>query len=68
LRGRYGKGPTKLNLSKSGVSVSAKNEFGAFGWIKPNRSSVKLGGVQIRGKNAAIIQMIYAVFPLALFS
>jgi hypothetical protein len=68
LRGRYGKGPTKLNLSKSGVSVSTKNALGTFNWIKPNRSSVKLGGVQIRGKNAATIQMIYAMFALALFA
>jgi hypothetical protein len=68
LRGRYGKGPTKLNLSKSGVSVSTKNAIGTFNWINPNRSSVKLGGVQIRGKNAATIQMVYAVFALVVFA
>ncbi len=67
LRGRYGKGPTKLNLSKSGFSVSSKNALGTFNWMKPNRSSVKLGGVQIRGKNAAAIQMVYAIFALAAF-
>jgi len=67
LRGRYGKGPTKLNLSKSGFSVSTKNALGTFNWMKPNRSSVKFGGVQIRGKNAAAIQMVYAIFALAAF-
>ena len=68
LRGRYGKGPTKLNLSKSGISASTKTAIGTFNWMKPNRSSVKLGGVQIRGKNAAAIQMVYAVFALAVFA
>lgn len=68
LRGRYGKGPTKFNLSKSGVSVSTKNALGTFNLMKPNRSSVKLGGVQFRGKNAATIQMVYAVFALAAFA
>jgi hypothetical protein len=68
LRGRYGKGPTKLNLSKSGISASTKTAIGTFNWIKPNRSSVKIGGVQLRGKNAAAIQMVYAVFALAVFA
>ncbi|QHI70500.1 hypothetical protein [Tichowtungia aerotolerans] len=68
LRGRYGKGPTKLNLSKSGISASTKTAIGTFNWMKPNRSSVKIGGVQIRGKNAATIQMVYAVFALAAFA
>jgi len=67
LRGRYGKGPTKLNLSKSGISASTKTAIGTFNWMKPNRSSVKIGGVQIRGKNAAAIQMVYAIFALAAF-
>ena len=39
LRGRYGKGPTKLNLSKSGVSVSSKTSVGTFNWFKPRYSS-----------------------------
>lgn len=68
LRGRYGKGPTKLNLSKSGISASTKTAIGTFNWMKPNRSSVKLGGIQIRGKNAAAIQMIYAAFALVAFA
>jgi len=64
LRGRYGKGPTKLNLSKSGFSVSTKNTLGTFNWTNPNRSSAKLFGVQMRGKKAANLQMIYLVFAL----
>lgn len=59
LRGRYGRGPTRLNLSKTGVSISTRNPIGTFNWIKPKRSSVKIAGVQLRGKNAANIQMIY---------
>ena len=53
LRGRYGKGPTKLNLSKSGASVSTRNALGTFNWINPNRSSAKIGGVQMREKKIA---------------
>lgn len=68
LRGRYGKGPTKLNLSKSGISASTKNAIGTFNWLKPNRSSVKIMGVQVRGKNAATIQMVYMVFALAAYA
>ena len=71
LRGRYGEGPTKLNLSKSGVSVSTKTETGTINWFKPGYSSVKIGGVQMRGKKAVYIQLvvglIQAVFYLALF-
>lgn len=62
LRGRYGRGPTKLNLSKSSISVSTRNPIGTFNWIKPNRSSVKIAGVQLRGKKAANIQLIYMLF------
>jgi hypothetical protein len=53
LRGRYGEGPTKLNLSKSGVSVSTKTEIGTVNWFKPRYSSAKIGGIHVRGKNAA---------------
>lgn len=62
LRGRYGKGPTKLNLSKSGVTFSTRNQLGTFNWLKPNRSSAKLFGVQVRGKNAATAQMVFILF------
>jgi len=64
LRGRYGKGPHKLNLSKSGVSVSSRNALGTFNWIKPNRSSAKLFGVQVRGKKAAQLQLIFMLFQM----
>ena len=71
LRGRYGEGPTKLNLSKRGVSVSTKTETGTINWFKPGYSSVKIGGVQMRGKKAVYIQLVVAmiqvVFYLVLF-
>ncbi|MCL7744286.1 helix-hairpin-helix domain-containing protein [Guyparkeria hydrothermalis] len=62
LRGRYGRGPTKLNLSKTGVTVSTRNRLGTFNWIKPNRSSAKIAGVQVRGRNAVVLQSIYFAF------
>lgn len=64
LRGRYGKGPTKLNLSKTGVSVSTRNELGSFNWVKPNRSSAKVFGVQMRGRKAANAQMAFMLLSL----
>lgn len=64
LRGRYGEGPTKLNLSKSGVSVSTKTEIGTFNWFKPRYSSVKIGGVQVRGKNAIYLHLILGLIQL----
>ncbi len=62
LRGRYGKGPTKMNLSKSGVTFSTRNRLGTFNWVKPQRSSAKIAGVQLRGKNAVLFQLIYLFF------
>ncbi|MDN3519791.1 hypothetical protein QWY84_19470 [Aquisalimonas lutea] len=59
LRGRYGSDAAKVNLSKSGVSVSTKTPVGAFNWIKPGRSSFKMAGVQVRGHKAAYLQVIY---------
>ncbi len=59
LRGRYGKGPVKLNLSKSGASLSTRNKIGTFNLTNPNRSSAKIMGVQMRGKKAAQIQTAY---------
>ena len=56
LRGRYGRGLHKVNLSKSGVSFSTKNEVGTYNWLKPQYSSFKFGGVQLRGKKAAEAQ------------
>ncbi len=62
LRGRYGKGPTKLNVSKSGATVSTRNRLGSFNWLKPQRSSAKLLGVQVRGQKAAYLQAVYMLF------
>ncbi|WP_157976797.1 hypothetical protein [Parahaliea mediterranea] len=43
------------------MTVSTRNELGTFNWVKPNRSSVKLLGVQVRGKNAAYAHAAYLV-------
>jgi len=64
LRGRYGAGGTKLNVSKTGFSVSTKTDIGTINLLKPNYSSAKIGGVQVRGKNALIIHALYTIFRL----
>jgi len=61
LRGRYGTDAARFNLSKSGVTVSSKTPVGSFNWIKPGRSSFKMGGVQVRGHKAAYLQAVYLV-------
>lgn len=65
LKGRYGRGPFNLNLSKSGLTASNRNRLGSFNWIKSNRSSAKLFGVQLRGRKAANLQMVYMGFVAA---
>ena len=67
LRGRYGSSPTKLNLSKSGVSVSSKTDIGTINWFKPRYSSAKIGGIQIRGKNAVYLHLIVGIFQIATY-
>jgi hypothetical protein len=62
--GRYNSGPFNFNISKGGVSTSIKNKRGSYNLMKPNYSSFKLGGVQVRGKNAAILQLIFLAFSL----
>jgi len=62
--GRYNSGPFNFNISKNGVSTSLKNKRGSYNILKPNYSSFKLGGVQVRGKNAATFQMIYMLVIL----
>ena len=57
--GRYNSGPFNFNISKNGVSTSLKNKRGSYNIFKPNYSSFKMGGVQVRGKNAATFQLIY---------
>ncbi|HKK18813.1 MAG TPA: hypothetical protein VJ952_09060, partial [Opitutales bacterium] len=64
LRGRYGDGPIKLNLSKSGVSVSSKTDIGTINWFKPGYSSVKIGGVQVRGKKAVYLHLIIGIIQI----
>ena len=59
LRGRYGSDAARINLSKTGVTVSTKTPIGAINWVKPGRSSVKIAGVQMRGQKAALMQVAY---------
>lgn len=62
--GRYGKGPVKLNVSKTGLSASFKTGVGALNFIRPNRSSATIGGIQVRGKNALYLNLIALVLQL----
>ncbi|MBE1295489.1 hypothetical protein RYZ18_02390 [Roseovarius sp. 10] len=57
--GRWKAGPLGFNLSKTGVSASVKNHMGSFNFLKPQYSSFKFAGVQLRGKKAAQLQLIY---------
>lgn len=66
LRGRYGKGDTKVNLSKSGLSVSQKTGIGTLNITNPNRSSVKIAGYQVRGEAAAELQAAYLLAIIGL--
>ncbi|AGY91182.1 hypothetical protein SPICUR_00785 [Spiribacter curvatus] len=59
LRGRYGPDVAKVNLSKSGVSVSSKVGLGTINWLRPGASSAKFAGVQFRGQKAAAANGIY---------
>lgn len=63
LRGRYGSDAARVNLSKSGVSVSTKTGIGAVNWVRPGASSATLAGIQVRGYKALYLQAIY--LPLA---
>lgn len=62
--GLYHRGPFNFNISKTGISSSIKNKRGSYNFFKPNYSSFKLGGIQVRGKNAATFQMIYMLLIL----
>jgi hypothetical protein len=64
--GRYNNGPFNFNVSKSGVSTSIKNKRGSYNLFKPNYSSFKMAGVQLRGKNAAILQLVFMLFQLTI--
>lgn len=67
LVGRWRAGPLGFNLSKTGVSASVKNEAGTFNFLKPQYSSFKFGGIQIRGKKAAQLQLVYMIIMAAVF-
>jgi hypothetical protein len=66
LIGRWRAGPLGFNLSKTGVSASVKNKAGTFNFLKPQYSSFKFAGVQLRGKKAAQLQAIYMLIIAAL--
>jgi len=66
LRGRYGSDAAKLNLSKSGATVSTKTPVGTLNWIKPKRSSFTMAGIQLRGEKAVILQAVYGIVALAI--
>ena len=54
LRGRWStKTDTNVNLSKSGLSISQKTNFGTLNLTNPNRSSASILGINFRGKKAA---------------
>ena len=67
LIGRWKSGPLGFNLSKTGVSASVKNQAGTFNFIKPQYSSFKIAGVQLRGKKAAQIQLVYMSIMAGVF-
>lgn len=64
LRGRYGSDGAKINLSKSGVSVSTKTPVGAINWFRPGSSSFKAAGIHVRGQKALYLQAIYGVVAI----
>ncbi|GGC21647.1 hypothetical protein GCM10011363_42880 [Marivita lacus] len=66
LIGRWRAGSLGFNLSKTGVSSSIKNGAGTFNFVKPQYSSFKLAGVQLRGKKAANLQIAYMLVTGAL--
>jgi hypothetical protein len=68
LVGRWNAGPFAFNLSKSGVSTSVKTSTGRLNLMKPQYSSFKFAGVQLRGKKAAQMQVIVLLVQLALWA
>ncbi|MFU8817128.1 MAG: hypothetical protein ACNA7W_17415 [Pseudomonadales bacterium] len=64
LRGRYGSDAAKINLSKSGVSVSTRTPTGTVNWVRPGSSSFKLAGVQVRGQKAVWLQLIHLLLSV----
>ena len=68
LIGRWRSGPLGFNLSKTGVSASVNNKAGTFNFLKPQYSSFKLAGIQLRGRKAAELQMIYMLIMTVVFA
>ena len=66
LRGRWSAagGALNTNLSKSGLSFSTSTKHGTYNWTRPNRSSFKFAGIQVRGKKAAGPALILAIFAI----
>lgn len=65
LIGRWNAGPLGFNVSKSGASASLKTKTGTLNFIKPQYSSFKLAGVQVRGRKAAYAQIIVMLMMVA---
>jgi hypothetical protein len=65
LIGRWKAGPMGINVSKSGASASLKTQTGTLNFIKPQYSSFKVGGVQVRGRKAAYAQLIVMAITAA---
>lgn len=67
LIGRWRAGPLGINLSKTGVSASVKNKAGTFNFLKPQYSSFKFAGVQLRGRKAAQLQLVFMTIMAAVW-
>ena len=67
LIGRWKSGPWGFNLSKTGASASYKNKMGTFNFLKPQYSSFKFAGIQVRGKRAVNLQMGYVLIKMFLW-
>ena len=67
LIGRWKSGPWGFNLSKTGASASYKNQMGTFNFLKPQYSSFKFAGIQVRGKKAVNLQMGYVLIKMFLW-
>jgi len=65
LRGRWSSqnGLFNLNLSKSGFSFSSSGKRGSYNWFKPNYSSFKFAGIQLRGKKASGLAFLFVGIP-----
>lgn len=66
IRGRWSTSNKlfNLNLSKSGFTVSSSSRFGTFNWTKPNRSSFKFMGIQLRGKRAQDPAFLFSILTI----